>query len=320
MVVMQQEPKVSVIVPNYNHATYLAERLGSVLGQTYTNVEVIILDDCSTDNSREIIERYRANEKVAHIVYNSTNSGSTFRQWQKGIAYATGEFIWIAESDDYCELNFLEILVNGMINQPSCSIAFAQSVCVDKDKNILWETPYNLNSQYLHGREFIQKYMLYNNTIVNASMAIFKKDSYLTLSHDFTQFRYCGDWLFWIELARAGDVYISRERLNYFRKHDADVTGYFLASGSIYIEQVKLLQMLLQKHIVSGKVFQILLYDCFAAFHKKRRQFDGVQAGKIQLAFLEIFKSRQSFRKFLLVQRFRKLLLPVKKVFIYAPR
>lgn len=91
---------VSVIIPNYCHARFLNQRIDSVLNQTYSDYEVIILDDCSTDNSREIIESYRNHPKISHIVYNEKNSGSTFIQWEKGFELARGEYIWIAESDD----------------------------------------------------------------------------------------------------------------------------------------------------------------------------------------------------------------------------
>ena len=84
---------VSVIIPNYNHAPFLKERIDSVLQQTYTDFEVIILDDCSTDNSKEIIETYRMHPKVVHIEYNVVNSGSTFKQWKKGIDLTKGEWI-----------------------------------------------------------------------------------------------------------------------------------------------------------------------------------------------------------------------------------
>src|SRR6187431_17527 len=96
-------PKVSVIIPNYNHADFLMQRIVSILNQTYQDFELIILDDCSSDKSREIIEHYRTHPKVSHIVYNAENSGSTFKQWKLGLDYAKGDWIWIAESDDYCE-------------------------------------------------------------------------------------------------------------------------------------------------------------------------------------------------------------------------
>ena len=95
--------KVSIIVPNYNHEKYLDERIQSILNQTYQDFEIIILDDCSTDNSKFVIEKFRNNEHVSHIVYNEQNSGSTFKQWERGFELAKGELIWIAESDDSCD-------------------------------------------------------------------------------------------------------------------------------------------------------------------------------------------------------------------------
>ena len=91
---------VSVVIPNFNHALYLKQRIESVLNQTFQNFELIILDDCSTDNSKEVIERYKNHPKISKIVYNEENSGSVFRQWIKGIKLSTGKYIWIAESDD----------------------------------------------------------------------------------------------------------------------------------------------------------------------------------------------------------------------------
>lgn len=122
-----EHPKVSVIIPNYNHALYLDERIQSILNQSYDNFEIIILDDMSKDNSREVIEKYRECPKISHILYNETNSGSTFRQWKKGITLAKGEFIWIAESDDYCEPSLLEALVKQIQAHPTCTLAYALS-------------------------------------------------------------------------------------------------------------------------------------------------------------------------------------------------
>ena len=111
--------KVSVIIPNYCHARFLNRRIDSVLNQTYDDFEVIILDDCSTDNSRDIIETYRHHPRVSHIVYNEKNSGSTFVQWDKGFELAQGQYIWIAESDDEAAPTFLEECVTQLEKHPS---------------------------------------------------------------------------------------------------------------------------------------------------------------------------------------------------------
>src|SRR5258707_14882309 len=90
-------PRVSVIIPNYNHARYLRKRIETVLEQTYQDFEVILLDDCSTDGSSSIIDEYRNDSRV-RMGLNEKNSGSTFKQWNKGVGLAEGKNVWIAES------------------------------------------------------------------------------------------------------------------------------------------------------------------------------------------------------------------------------
>src|ERR1700722_3014578 len=102
-------PRVSVIVPNYNHARFLRQRLDSVVAQTFQDFELILLDDCSTDESRKILEEY-ARDPRARLELNEANSGSPFKQWNKGVRLARGKYVWIAESDDYANERFLERL------------------------------------------------------------------------------------------------------------------------------------------------------------------------------------------------------------------
>ena len=137
---------VSVLIPNYNHAQFLKERIDSVLNQTHQDFEVIIMDDCSADNSKDIIESYRSNKKISHIVYNEINSGSTFKQWQKGIALAKGKYIWIAESDDVAAVSFLETTVAKMEQVPNAALFFCQSNCIDFDGKPLEDMHWWTNS------------------------------------------------------------------------------------------------------------------------------------------------------------------------------
>lgn len=84
-------PKVSVIVPNFNHASHLTARLDSIYAQTYSNFEVILLDDYSSDDSVRILNEYavRYAERTT-TCFNSENSGGVFQQWRKGLALASG--------------------------------------------------------------------------------------------------------------------------------------------------------------------------------------------------------------------------------------
>ena len=231
---------VSVIIPNYCHARFLNRRIDSVLNQTYDDFEVIILDDCSTDNSRDIIETYRHHPRVSHIVYNEKNSGSTFVQWDKGFELAQGQYIWIAESDDFAEPDFLASCVEQLDREPSCTLAYTESRLVDAESHPMKKRMKKAYSRgevcdMWEGNAFIIANMLRCNTIYNASMVVFRKDARPT-NEAYKKYRYVGDWLFWVGLLLNGDAVYIDKPLDYFRQHPGNTTATTLSSGNNYKE------------------------------------------------------------------------------------
>lgn len=215
-------PLVSVIIPNYNHARYLEQRLDSVFNQTYQNFEVIFLDDCSTDNSLEIIEKYKDNPHLTRIVVNETNSGSPFKQWDKGVGLAKGELIWIAESDDYCELNLLEELVKAYDARKNVVVACAQYVFFSDVYTIKAK---ERKTRYYKGKDYICNRLIRYNEIRNASGVIFSKEAYSRISKSYLTFRSAGDLQFWTEILQNGDCVRVGKNLSYYRQGSTSVTG-----------------------------------------------------------------------------------------------
>ena len=245
---------VSVIIPNYCHAAYLDQRIQSVLNQTYRDFEMIILDDCSQDNgaSRAIIEKYRNHPKVTHIVYNGKNSGSTFKQWEKGFQLAKGEYIWIAESDDFCDADLLEKLVQQVAANDNVSIAYCRSQYVDSFGNFLEPIfPQNSKIEIFDGYKFIKEHLAYGNAIWNASSAIFKRMNALSVDPQYTSYLSAGDQMFWIELSERGKVVYLHEPKNYFRQHQNKVTPAKQRSGVTSQEQYKIICYLERKKYLS---------------------------------------------------------------------
>ncbi|MDB4904555.1 MAG: hypothetical protein JWQ63_3836 [Mucilaginibacter sp.] len=310
---------VSVIIPNYNHAAYLKQRIESVLNQTYQDFEVIILDDKSSDNSKEIIELYRDHPRVNQIVYNEQNSGSTFKQWQKGIELAKGEFIWIAESDDWCEPTLLETLAVGLINNKKCAIAYVQSIVINAEGYITYHYANQTKLfTYIQGVNYIQEYLLHYNSIVNASMAVFRKEYYYNISKQYTSFRFCGDWLFWIELAKEGSVFVSGKFLNYFRKHEKDVSGKVNATGYNFIEELRLLKILKDDKIITDRQFKNVLANLYHRYSDKKSEFTNETRVDIEQLFY--FEKNKSYKSFLMRKRRiniikTKVKLPLKFIF-----
>jgi len=240
-----KETYVSVILPNYNYAIYLPERIDSILKQTYQDFELIILDDCSTDNSRAIIEQYRDNTHVTNIVYNSQNTGSPFFQWKKGIELAKGSLVWIAESDDVAHPNFLSTLVSQMDKHPQAALAFSHSLLIDENGCNLNINKHKDNSPckiLLHlGRCFARNEMLLRNDIYNASMVVFRRDIFSRIDNGYLKYKACGDWFFWMHVCLQGDVIEVCQQLNYYRQHLQKVTTNAGRSGYDWREVIDLL-------------------------------------------------------------------------------
>lgn len=245
---MQNDLFVSVIIPNYNHAKFLDQRIQSVLSQTYQNFEVIILDDCSPDNgaSQAIIEKYRKNHHISHIVYNDSNSGSTFKQWLKGISLSSGEVVWIAESDDFCEPNYLEVLIDAYLKEPNTVLAYSNLIVVNSDGIPFHHQQKDSRNLLLTGNDYLKKYLLLYNTIKNASCAIFSKKAAMQVSSEFLQYPGAGDYLFWVEIAAQGNVVIVNKSLSYFRRHESIVTDKRYRDGSNFVAEKVILN-----HIIS---------------------------------------------------------------------
>lgn len=223
---------ISVILPNYNYANYLSQRIDSILNQTYPFEELIILDDASTDESREVIEKYKQRDQRIKAVYNSTNTGSPFRQWDKGIKEANGDIIWIAEADDYCESNLLEVLIKPFLDNNNVGISYCQSNVVDNtgqhkgqwhSKQNKKDTAFFTKSFLSDGSHFIKDHLIHNNVIPNASAVLFNKALYHIVGGVDFNIPKCADWYLWIKMLWSAQVSFHHNPLNHFRRHEKSV-------------------------------------------------------------------------------------------------
>lgn len=235
-------PKVSIIVPNYNHAQYLPRRFDSIFNQTYQDFEVIILDDSSTDNSREIIEEYRSHPKVSHIIYNEQNGGTSYKQWYKGIEYAKGDLVWIAESDDWCDIRFLEIIVPHFEDK-DVAITYVRSQFVQSEEDVKIAQLSRLSQKH-SSENFIPEQMLEGNKLYNASMLVFRRQNYIKVKDlGFTNMKLCGDWLLWLQIMHQNKIVSIPDSLNFCRRHDTNATSKFRRQGYDFLEGIKVLRL-----------------------------------------------------------------------------
>jgi len=229
--------RITVILPNYNHARYLPRRIESILSQTLADFELLILDNKSLDDSREVIARYQTDPRV-RAVFNETNSGSPYLQWRLGLSLSQSEYVWIAESDDYAEPVLLEKLVGALDENPSAGLAVANSLAVDENDQPLenYLDLFKNDPRYagydfsgwdrdfaMAGREYTARYLFPWNTIPNASAVVFRRSAVEAAGGPVTNMKICGDWMTYINILMASDIVRVADVLNYFRQHQANV-------------------------------------------------------------------------------------------------
>lgn len=230
----RRDLKVSVIVPNYRHAPFLEERLRSVFDQTVRPHEIIFLDDASPDDSVEVARRLAPlSPAPMRIVVNEENSGSTFRQWLKGLELATGDLIWLAESDDSAHPRFLERLLPEF-HDPEVVLAYSQSALIGPNGE-RWAADFLDHTDDLDpgrwrscykagGAEEAERGLSQKNTIPNASAVVFRKPERLDFAEELTSMRFAGDWFFYGMLLRDGKLAFVPESLNRYRRHEQTVS------------------------------------------------------------------------------------------------
>ena len=280
---------ISIIIPVKNGSKYLSQAIEGILSQNM-NVEIIVADDCSTDDSRDIIEKYKNDKHISHIEYNISNSGNTFKQWDKGIRITKGELIWIAESDDVAHPDFLSHLVEQMTKHPNAVLAFSHSFLIDhegNDMHINWHSNNDTDTVFVHnGNKYAHKIMVKNNSIYNASMVVFRKSIYKSIDKTFLKYKSCGDWAFWMSACLQGDVLEVCQRLNYYRQHPKKVTvkagqagTAWMAAGSLLHEFTTMLNMKgWELHVFRGHWTNDLNNSLFPNKEKLTREFPDVFA------------------------------------------
>ncbi len=246
----EYSPLVTAIVPNFNHARFLAKRLDCILNQTYQNLEIIILDDCSTDDSRTIIEDYACRYPQIRTILNTTNSGNVFKQWRKGIENAAGDVIWICESDDFCELDFLEHCVRPLVDD-SVMVAFGRIQFSDALGNMspgldeyrerasagLWGSGFKRPAH-----QFFRGGFGKSNLIPNVGGCVFRNQFIPeTVWKELVSYKICGDWYLYSILSGGGQIAYAPQAVAYFRQHGKNTSVKGFVQPQYYAEHEKIM-------------------------------------------------------------------------------
>lgn len=236
----EKDIKISVVVPNYNYEKFMVQRIYSILAQTEKIYELIILDDCSTDGSRKLIDEI-VEEISPYInvkkIYNKENTGIAFKQWAKGFKLAKGDYVWIAEADDCCKRTLLTNLLKPIINNKDKSIylSYSDTAFINtwakiflpsiKPEIDLMKTGHWNRDFIDDGEEEVKNYAFLNCTIANVSSCIIKNDNYDDVFDKIKEYRQAGDWLFYVNVIKRGYIAYCNKPLNFYRVHGDNITS-----------------------------------------------------------------------------------------------
>jgi len=204
-------PHVSVIIPCYNYGRYLSDAVNSVLAQTYNDFEIIIVNDGSTDNSKEIAEQLidaYPNHQI--ILINQENSGQPAYSRNRGISKARGKYILCLDADDMIAPTMLEECINLLGNDRSIAIAYTDRQDFDGVDQVVQAGNYDFSR------------LIYANHI--SYCAVFRKEVWMEVGGYRTNVKGCEDWDFWIAAGARGYFGLRIPKpLFLYRRHDTGI-------------------------------------------------------------------------------------------------
>lgn len=207
-----KSPRVSVLIPSYNHARFLAECVGSVQGQTFEDWEVILVDDCSQDDSVAIASELANHDERIAVHQNTSNMG-TYGTLQRALDLSNGDYVAVLNSDDVWKPEKLSAQVSALDAHPECSFAITRGWMVD-DSGVIDETNDVHADWPSEDLADLLPWLLMENRVL-ASSVLFRR---ARLTFDASA-RYSGDWLALLRQVLLGQAYIVPERLTLWRQH-----------------------------------------------------------------------------------------------------
>ena len=247
---MNTVPKVSVLMPAYNAASFIEDAIQSVLAQTFTDYELVIVDNCSTDSTKEIIAQYLSDKRIKYF-RNETNIG-VVGNFNKCFSHAQGDYLKVLCADDKFHPQLLEKFVPVMEHSPNVSIVASYSQEFGLSSKIL-KAPF---SHHVDGKHLTYEILKNWNYLGHPSNVMFRKAG-LKVGGFRNEYLWMSDWEMWLRVLSTGDAYFIPEVLSYTRFHEKQVTTATIKNFSHYFEWYTLVSNI-KKHNELNLDFSIL--------------------------------------------------------------
>jgi len=243
------EPLVSIILPVYNRKKYLAQAIDSVLEQTYQNWELIIADDNSHEDTRDLVKQYAAISRVK-IYSNSTNIG-LFPNLNQAIRRCNGAYITILCSDDFFLPHCLESNLELMQKYPEANLLLSSTYSVDADGELLpnaknfYDDRIAAQTKLFQPEQSVPLLLKYGSINGNITAMFFKKSLYEQVGGFREDWRHAADWEWLYRVASCSPILISRVNVAAIRIHEEQLSVVNGKNMSASVEGAEMVKMLL---------------------------------------------------------------------------
>ncbi len=234
-------PKVSVLMPSFNYGRYLPFAIKSVLSQSYSDLELVITDDCSTDGSKEIAEEWKRLDDRVVTVFHDTNHGLA-RARNSGLAVSTGEFVAFCDADDIWLPDKLKTQVEYLQRRPEVGLVHSDGLIMDGDGNLTgkrFSSEFHRKGQVTSGNLFEE---LCQRNFLCVPTVILRREAIQYAGGFDERLRSLEDWLCWAKVSRKYPFYYVDEPLVQYRNHRDSLS--YNAQGMAH-NRVKALRSLL---------------------------------------------------------------------------
>ena len=236
-------PKVSICIPSYNCGAFIGKAVQSVLDQTYQDFEIVVVDDCSTDNSEEIVKsfkdpriRFSKNEKNLGMVPNTN----------KALKLARGEFVGILHPDDYYDSKMIETALKMFDKNPEIGFTYSSYVVVDENGEVVTKVELCDCNKLFKAKEGFKKLALRN--YAPPSAVLFRKKCYEDVGPFDEEFPYPNDWNMWLRISLKYDSACLSDCLCYYRIHESSVSTFLYNSFETAVQEYYMLKKI-QKQV-----------------------------------------------------------------------
>ncbi len=246
---MGLEPLVSVCIPAYNSSDYIEDTIRSILEQEYQNLELIVVDDKSSDDTVSIVKRLQETDSRIKLFENEQNLGMS-GNWSRCLSLCQGEFVKLICADDMIEPNAIKLEAQALIEHSSANLTESDTRLVD-----IYGKPIGAFKRYhksgvVDGKKVAKASLMLNNFFGAPVNNMIRRSVLEETGYFDPAFTYILDFDMWVRIACTGDVYIIHQLLNRFQVRNDSNTGTMIRDKrEIYVSEHR---RLVEKHAAAG--------------------------------------------------------------------